>query len=349
MNMSFSSEKRQQIKNYILEKISLNEKDFVKKTIENFGISRNTLYRYLRELKDEKKLVESENGYKLSTTHFFKNYSFEEDKENLASDYVIYERDIVPKLKDLPENVQRMWDYCFTEMMNNVIDHSEAENVLVSLDMDYLNTTIIIADDGIGIFRKIKENFHFATLNDAVLELFKGKLTTDSKHHSGEGIFFTSRILDEFAAISDDKIFSHSEFSEVYSDIDANKDMKKLKKNKAGTLIFMKLSNFSKRTCKGIMDEYASVDGGFTKTRIPIKNVFPNGAISRSQAKRLYARFDEFEEVELDFSGVEEIGQGFAHELFSVYGAEHKDVLLIPYNASLDVQKMIQHVTSAMS
>lgn len=53
--MSFSKEKREQIKNYLLEKISQNEKDFVKKAIEAFEISRNTVYRYLRELQEEEK------------------------------------------------------------------------------------------------------------------------------------------------------------------------------------------------------------------------------------------------------------------------------------------------------
>ena len=49
------------------------------------------------------------------------------------------------------------------------------------------------------------------------------------------------------------------------------------------------------------------------RMRIPMKNVDEIFLVSRSQAKRLCHRFDNFEEVELDFDGVEEIGQGFAH------------------------------------
>lgn len=343
--MSFSKEKREQIKNYLLEKISQNEKDFVKKAIEAFEISRNTVYRYLRELQEEEKISSGKDGYVLNERTFYRTYALLQD-ERLQSDDYIYEQDIFPIINKLPENVQRMWDYCFTEMMNNVIDHSEAKHVTAYLNKNYLYTAVIIADDGVGIFNKIMKSFHFRNANDAMIELFKGKLTTDTEHHSGEGIFFTSRIMDEFAAISDGKIFSHSEFSEIYSDLNA---LPKTDKNlfpRKGTLIFMKLSNFSKETCKEVMDEYASVDGGFTKTRIPIKNIFPNGPVSRSQAKRLYSRFDEFQEIELDFRGVTDIGQGFAHELFNVYPKTHKDVLLIPYNAGLEVQKMIQHVTS---
>ena len=34
-----------------------------------------------------------------------------------------------------------------------------------------------------------------------MLELSKGKLTTDSANHSGEGIFFTSRMFDVFLSL----------------------------------------------------------------------------------------------------------------------------------------------------
>jgi len=38
--------------------------------------------------------------------------------------------------------------------------------------------------------------------------LAKGKLTTDPKRHSGEGIFFSSRMFDEFDILSGG-VFSH--------------------------------------------------------------------------------------------------------------------------------------------
>lgn len=57
-------------------------------------------------------------------------------------------------------------------------------------------------------------------MDDAVHELFKGKLTTDIENHSGEGIFFTSRVLDGFAAISDGKIFSHNNHDETLRNLE---------------------------------------------------------------------------------------------------------------------------------
>ena len=108
----------------------------------------------------------------------------------------------------------------------------------------------------------------------------------------------------------------------------------------------MRLSNFTEKTMRELMDQYADVDGGFYRTRIPIKNIFPTFPVSRSQAKRLTHRFDSFQEVELDFAGVSGIGQGFAHELFVVFKTQHPDVLLLPFNTNDVVQRMILHVTA---
>ncbi|MBC8184092.1 STAS-like domain-containing protein [candidate division KSB1 bacterium] len=63
-------------------------------------------------------------------------------------------------------------------------------------DISYSVTkvTIWIWDDGIRIFRKIRTALNLEIDLHAVFELSKGKLTTDPANHTGEGIFFTSRI-----------------------------------------------------------------------------------------------------------------------------------------------------------
>lgn len=52
--MSFTKERREQIKKYILEKIDDREGDIAKRTSGAFGISLNTAYRYLREMEESK-------------------------------------------------------------------------------------------------------------------------------------------------------------------------------------------------------------------------------------------------------------------------------------------------------
>lgn len=149
--------------------------------------------------------------------------------------------------------------------------------------------------------------------------------------------------MDRFAAISDGKIFTHDKYSELLQDLEDNQELRKLIEDK-GTIILMQLSNFSNKVLKEVFDMFADVDGGFVKTQIPIKNIFETYPVSRSQAKRLCNRFEKFETVELDFSGVEEIGQGFAHELFVVFQNSHPQVQLVPINTCTEVARMIHHV-----
>jgi len=104
------------------------------------------------------------------------------------------------------------------------------------------------------------------------------------------------------------------------------------------------LSNNTKKIAAQIFDEFAGEDYEFSKTRIPLSRIFESSPVSRSQAKRVANRLEEFCEVELDFEGVDFLGQGFAHELFVVFADEHPEIKLIPVNMSENVEKMLRHV-----
>lgn len=340
-NMSFSLEKRERIKKYILEKVEGKQANIVKKTATAFNISSNTVYRYIKELERDNIIKKSERYIKfVEKQKLFRLYR---SRGELLEEDKIYVKCIEQYLKKLPDNVQQIWEYSFTEMMNNAIDHSGADKVDIMIFQNYIKTTILIDDNGIGIFRKIKEYYNYKSLDDAVSELFKGKLTTDSKNHLGEGIFFTSRILDGFVVLSDGKLFTHDKYCEMFNDLKNIEPLKKWK-DREGTIILMELSNFSNKVLKEVFDMFSDVDGGFTKTHIPLKNIFDTYPVSRSQAKRLCQRFDKFAQVELDFQGVDEIGQGFAHEIFVVFQRNHPNVELIPVNMTDEVKKMISHV-----
>ena len=62
--------------------------------------------------------------------------------------------------------------------------------------------------------------------------------------------------------------------------------------------------------------------------------------------RMLTIHFENFKEIELDFQGISEIGQGFAHEIFVVFQNEHKDVKLVPTHMTKEVERMVYHVTS---
>ena len=113
----------------------------------------------------------------------------------------------------------------------------------------------------------------------------------------------------------------------------------------------MEISPYSKRTVKGVFDEFAPDKDsyGFTKTHVPIELAKYEGEqlVSRSQARRLLTHFERFQEVMLDFEGVTMIGQAFADEIFRVYAAEHPEIKILSVNTSNDVMNMINRARAA--
>ncbi len=334
--MKFNEEKKQSIIIYILEKIEQNDERISKTVSEAFDVNQNTIHTYINELVDNNIIRRVKRGkYELVKKEY--EYELKRSKGELDTDTYAYEHCLFDLIKEFGQNVEAIWSYAFSEMINNVMDHSQAENVKIIIEQDYINTHAAILDDGIGIFKKIKEHFGFNTLDEAICELFKGKLTTDMENHSGEGIFFSSKMMDDFFIVSSGKIFTNNKYGN-------SRIINLAEENNKGTGVYMSLSNFSHRNPQEVFDLYANIDGGFIKTKIPLKNIFDTSPVSRSQAKRVCNRLDKFKEIVIDFDGIQWMGQGFAHQIFVIFSREHPDMQLIPINMNEDVTKMYVHV-----
>lgn len=326
------------VRRFIIENLDAHPRDIVRVTAAKFGCSRQAVHKHLQRLTAEGAITESgqtrSKEYQLAPlVQWHKDYDVAPD---LAED-AVWRTDVAPLLGMLPENVQSIWHYGFTEMFNNVIDHSGATQVSISLKKTSAATTIQIYDNGVGIFKKIQAALELADERHAVLELAKGKFTTDPANHSGEGIFFSSRMFDKFVILSGEVYFSH--------EFDKKEDwILQSSASGGGTLVRMVLHNHTARTIKKVFDRFTSDDEyGFTKTVVPVKlmRYGDDNLVSRSQAKRLLVRFDRFKVVMLDFSGVATVGQAFADEVFRVFRTKHPEVELIPIHASSEVKRMI--------
>lgn len=331
------------VRKFILSNLGKHPVDIVRISAEKFGYSRQAIHRHLRLLVDEGAIVEDGNTrskiYRLaSLVNWEKNYAL---GGGITEDQV-WRDDIAPSLGKLPENVINIWHYGFTEMFNNAIEHSGGTAVSVLLEKTATSTQVKIFDNGGGIFRKIQAALGLMDERHAVLELAKGKFTTDPANHSGEGIFFSSRMFDDFVILSGGVCFSH-QFGEHEGWI--------LQPNIAttGTLIRMSLHNHTSRTTKKVFDKFTTDDDyGFTKTVVPVKlmKYGDDNLVSRSQAKRMLVRFDRFKVVILDFSGVSMIGQAFADEVFRVFRMKHPSVELMAIHTKADVKRMISRAQS---
>jgi hypothetical protein len=69
---------------------------------------------------------------------------------------------------------------------------------------------------------------------------------------------------------------------------------------------------------------------------------FGSSFVSRSEAKRLLNGLQKFEEIELDFQGVQSVGQGFVDEVFRVWVAENPSHKIIPINMNSKVKFMVE-------
>jgi anti-sigma regulatory factor (Ser/Thr protein kinase) len=324
----------QEIRQFILARVDDHPHDIAQLTAKQFGLTRQAVNLHLQRLIADSDLVRQG---KTRRTRFFlspketwkKNYS------RGLSESDVWEKDVLPQISDLPENTLDIWRYCFTEMFNNAEDHSLGTRITVQMKRNAVNTEIAIIDNGVGIFKKIQRAMKFTDERHSALELAKGKFTTDPARHTGEGIFFTSKMLDAFDISSGGVYFTSA------SPL----------KNSKGTAVWMKLKNPTHRSRKDIFDEYASPenDYSFDKTLVPVKMAeqSANDLISRSQAKRLLLRIDRFRKVVLDFKNVNQIGQAFADEIFRVFVRSHPSVDVHFTNANEEVVKMIRRAQSA--
>jgi anti-sigma regulatory factor (Ser/Thr protein kinase) len=327
------------VRHFILENVASHPGDIAKRTATRFGITRQAVNKHLHRLVEEGSLTETgqtrNRSYALAAlSEWDHSYPIE---TGLAED-VVWTREIRLALGNLADNVLRLWQHGFTEMFNNAIDHSEGSQIYVAIRRTARDTEMLIADNGVGIFRKIQTRLSLLDERHAILELSKGKLTTDPAHHTGEGIFFTSRMFDSFDILSGDV-----SFSQTYGD--ENDWIRDNPQFQNGTTVWMRLHNETNRTAKAIFDEYVSGDDyDFSRTVVPVvlAQYVGDPLISRSQAKRVLARVDLFRTVVFDFSGVESIGQAFADEIFRVFAQAHPAINLQFIHANTAVRQMIR-------
>jgi anti-sigma regulatory factor (Ser/Thr protein kinase) len=334
----------EKIRSFILENVESYPSDIAKRVAAEFGITRQAVNKHLVQLVKEKALIET--GHTRNRTYKLCPIAEVEKAYPLTPDVqedVVWRNDVLQLLAGLPENVIDIWSYCFTEMFNNAIDHSGATYISVSVKRTAASTAIRIYDNGIGIFKKIQDALGLLDQRHAVFELSKGKLTTDPARHTGEGIFFTSRMVDNFRILSSETFLSHN-FGESEDWILQDEQPT------SGTLVSMRLNNHTSRTLKKVFSEFSTdEDIGFTKTVVPVRlaQYGDDKLVSRSQAKRLLDRVDRFKTVIFDFKEVTAIGQSFADEIFRVFQNSHPSIELIPINANADVQEVILRARSA--
>jgi anti-sigma regulatory factor (Ser/Thr protein kinase) len=313
--------------------------------VKKLKLTRQTILQHLQELVNKRKL--SKIGTTVNSRYIAYNKFGGKKVTNqkitlirkingLNEDRVFNQIDLILQLKKkLSSQAYRILAYSFCEMLNNAIDHSKAKTAIIEFGLKQGSAEFWIKDSGIGAFESIRRSFKLQDHYEAVEHLMKGKQTTAPERHSGQGIFFTSRIADLF-------IIQSAKLKWLVE----NKLQEQLKKKTIGTTVFFRVKQKTKKDLGKIFSDYSNNEFEFDKTEVTIRLYRREGQnVSRSEARRILFGLEKFRRITFDFKDVDGIGQAFADEIFRVFQRTQPKIKLEYINANQAVQFMIKRTS----
>lgn len=323
--------------------------DIVKKT----GFSRAYVDRFFKKLREDGIIILVGKANKASYV-YAGEYGMAQGRDDVKKVHRILvnknlDEDIILEgmkkassiFKGLKKNLSRILEYAFTEMVNNAIEHSRSRKIEIFIERKKENIFFEIRDTGIGIFFNIMRKKRLNNDMEAIQDLLKGKETTAPVSHSGEGIFFTSKVGDSLTIKSSMKKLV---FANLFEDV----LIEDLKKSIKGTRVIFSIGLGSKKNLNEVFSEYTDDVFRFSKTKVAVK-LYREGAnyVSRSQARRLLSGLEKFKTIVLDFKDLDTVGQAFADEVFRVWKNKHKDKDIEIENAGENVNFMVKRALNA--
>ena len=230
--------------------------------------------------------------------------------------------------------VEKVLDHAISTIVSNAIDHSGAPQVSATASLRDGAVDVVIEDAGMGVFERLRAGLGLDDHLHAIQELSKGRSTTAPEAHSGEGIFFTSKVVEQFELTANGLtwIVDNEIGDETVREAD----------HRAGTRVALRVRVDTTVEVADVFRRFRT-DVAFDKTRCVIR-LFEHGTrfVARSQAKRLMANLERFRVVEFDFKGVEQVGQGFVDEVFRVWARRHPETELVPVNMGKAVEFIVR-------
>ncbi|MEN6317758.1 MAG: DUF4325 domain-containing protein [Syntrophaceae bacterium] len=336
----------QDIRKIILNKLAKDGTAKVADISGATGLSRAYIHRFFKELKEEGRIILMG---KANAAHYVLPDSGRAIADRPANIHRILRNkdlreDIVfGEIKNegswftkLAENVAGVTEYSFTEMLNNAIEHSGTDIIEIFVKESGDRLHFDVADKGVGIFNNIMAKKGLNTPLDAIQDLLKGKQTTAPEAHSGEGIFFTSKMVDHFSIRSSGKwLVIDNERNDIY--------VKDSPLKTRGTKVSFSIKLDSTKTLFDVFSTYTDDSMEFTRTTVFVK-LYKNNVqyISRSQARRIVVGLEQFKRIELDFQDIDTVGQAFADEIFRIWHTHHPESQIVPKNMNDNVEFMVK-------
>lgn len=333
----------EKIKEFILKHVPEHPRDIVPLAVKQFNVTPTTVHRHLDKLLKQGEVIKTGRTRGAS---YFLNSSLKRELtfpiEPGLEEHQVWMDYFHEVFSILPENVYSICNYGFGEIFNNAIDHSQGTRISVTSKTEGDFVEISIFDNGIGIFKKVQDALGLESERASILELTKGKFTTDPDNHTGQGIFFTSRAVDEFIIGSSNLIYLKKNLEDDWF-IETHDE------SVEGTVVSLKTSITSNRKLEDIYRQYETFDedegfGQFDKTHIVVKlsKLNQDRYVSRSQAKRILLGLEKFNHIDMDFRDIKTVGQGFVDEVFRIFQKKHPNIKIEYTNTNEDVRFMIE-------
>ena len=197
--MTTRAARLQSIRDFVVAKVREHPSDIGLILADEFTMSRQASNKHLRRLTNEGLFFTRGNTrakeYRLAM--LASNHVDLEVTPELA-EHEVWMDHIFPSLGEISRNVEDICQFGFTEMLNNVVDHSDSPSVRIGINRTAADILLVVADTGVGIFRKVQEEYGYHDARDALLQLSKGKLTTAKEAHSGQGFSLPPGCLTRF-------------------------------------------------------------------------------------------------------------------------------------------------------
>lgn len=312
--------------------------DLTEHVEERTGASRRAVQAALRKLVDAQWLTRSGSSRRPvwgpgALRQVARSYTLHGLQEDLP-----WQRDFAPNFA-LPRHVERMVRHGFTELLNNAIDHSGGSSVTVSLRQTPSHVQLLVSDDGCGVFDKICSAFDIADAQHAMLELSKGRLTSQPEAHTGRGLFFSSQLADVFDIHANNTAFQRRAWEGA-----GWQPGRPLPRQ--GSSIYMAIALDTTRTLEQVLEAWSTDGSGiaFDRTTVHLRLLAgPGQALdSRAQARRVAARLPMFRRAEISFEGVDDVGHPFTDELFRVFARARPEVELVPTHMSPRIAALVK-------
>jgi len=328
----------------VVEALSNGETELARYVSRQFGVTRQAASHHLRGLIRRGVLrgtgATRRRRYSLPLLRDW-SQAYPVDAE-LSADRV-WRAGVRPQIPAVPEGVLSICHYGVHEAVANALHHSGAPRVVVAVECTAAWMTLLVSDEGVGIFRKVRDAARLDNDRDAVLELVKGRFTTEPITRSGEGVFYAARLFDQLVIRSGSLLLLRDRASEDW--------LVEEKDPIAGTHVWMRIRPWATHSPRDAFARYSAPAGHerFLRTDVPVSMAAQAGEdlVSRAQAQRLLARLSGFAEAVLDFRGVTYIGPAFADELFRVFPAQRPRVSLVVARASDEVRATIDQARGA--